>query len=253
MNRTRTIFGKSDLLVNLQLQHHPFTQPSPFITHSLTLSFILIQPHIMSMHFAPQWVKPIKPTGSATTPTSDLPPSIQQQQQQPQQQPPTKQSQTPAPTVPFPALASNQRSVSPNTSTNPPPLSYSRVTHAPLSPGLATDNSYFPYGADTPNGNGNGHPFRYTREQILSLYDGDKVKERPIELVQMADDGVLVSKNVAKPIGLRDLTEIEKRVSLLLDNFSSSSKLSGRILTRSIAFRNDYSSSRSNSSSSPSQ
>jgi len=122
--------------------------------------------------------------------------------------------------VPFPALAQNQRSASPNTSTSVnPPLSYSRVTHTPLSPGSQTDSSYFPYAGDGSNGNGgiNPHPFRYSREQILALYDDEKVKERPIELVQMLEaESVLASKTVGRPVGLRDLTEIEKKVSLVM-------------------------------------
>lgn len=90
-------------------------------------------------------------------------------------------------------------------------MSYSRATHAhPQSP--TADASYFP-----PQGeNGTGHPFRYSREQILGLYDEDKVRDVPIELRELLEQGgVLVSKQPVKPIGLRELTEVEKKVSNL--------------------------------------
>lgn len=59
----------------------------------------------------------------------------------------------------------------------------------------------------------NPHPFRYSREQILSLFDESKFKERPIELVEMAEGGgVLVSQSVNRPVGMRDLTDAEKKV-----------------------------------------
>lgn len=59
----------------------------------------------------------------------------------------------------------------------------------------------------------NPHPFRYSREQILSLFDESKFKERPIELVEMAEGGgVLVSQSVNRPVGMRDLADTEKKV-----------------------------------------
>nr|XP_018259158.1 uncharacterized protein I303_08702 [Kwoniella dejecticola CBS 10117]OBR81316.1 hypothetical protein I303_08702 [Kwoniella dejecticola CBS 10117] len=173
----------------------------------------------MSIHFAPQWVKPIKPSGtSLTTPTSENPASSLSGKT-------TSSHSHTAPNVPFPALTQthNQRSsigagiMSPTTQQ---PLSYSRVTHTPLSPNFPTDSSYFPY--QEPNGtggpphgqeNGAAHPFRYSRDQILNLFDETKFKERPIELVEMAEGGgVLVSKHVNRPVGLRDLSEIEKKL-----------------------------------------
>ncbi|ODN95845.1 cytoplasmic protein [Cryptococcus wingfieldii CBS 7118] len=146
----------------------------------------------MSMHFAPQWAKPIKPSGSSanTTPTTENPRKL-------------------ASNSPFPALSANPRSASPTTATHPT-LSYSRVTHTPSSPSVATDG-YFPH--QDANGEVNSHPFRYSREQILALYDEAKFRERPIELVQMAENGgVLVSKNLSRPVGTRDLTEGEKKL-----------------------------------------
>lgn len=159
------------------------------------------------MHFAPQWVKPIKPTGSALTPTHEAP--------SPQAKTHASAAASMAPGSPFPALVQQPRSGSPTTAAPPnPPLSYSRVTHTPASPSFPGDG-YFPYTGDAPNGGGDTrNPFRYSREQILGVWDEDKFKERPIELMQMAENGgVLVSKNIVKPVGLRDLNEIEKRVS----------------------------------------
>ncbi|EAL20161.1 hypothetical protein CNBF2380 [Cryptococcus deneoformans B-3501A] len=147
----------------------------------------------MSMHFAPQWAKPIKPSGSTTTtPTTEVP---------------LRKSTT---SSPFPALPANPRSASPTTTTHPT-LSYSRVTHTPSSPNVATDG-YFP-NQDLNGGMVNVHPFRYSREQILSLFDESKFKERPIELVEMAEGGgVLVSQSVNRPVGMRDLTDTEKKI-----------------------------------------
>lgn len=157
----------------------------------------------MSMHFAPQWVKPIKPTGSAITPTTEF---------SPQQ---FSKSATGTSASPFPALG-QPRSGSPTTIVPPtnPPLSYSRVTHTPASPSVPGDG-YFPY----PGGEGHGEadpspfPFRYSRDQILAVWDEEKVKERPIELLQLAESGaVIVSPKVVKPVGLRELSELEKKV-----------------------------------------
>ncbi|WVQ81229.1 hypothetical protein IAT38_003351 [Cryptococcus sp. DSM 104549] len=152
----------------------------------------------MSMHFAPQWAKPIKPSGTSLTPTSETPNSG-----------PRK---TTLANSPFPALSHAQaRASSPTTSTHPP-LSYSRVTHTPLSPGVPGDGSYFP-NQDANGGEPNAHPFRYSREQILALFDEAKFKERPIELVDVADGpAVLVSKSVNRPVGFRELTDVEKKL-----------------------------------------
>lgn len=50
---------------------------------------------------------------------------------------------------------------------------------------------------------------------MLGLWDEEKVRNTPIELVDMLENGgVLVSKSVVRPIGLRDLTENEKKVRL---------------------------------------
>ncbi len=93
---------------------------------------------------------------------------------------------------------------------NPNGMSYSRATHTPLSPNNPGESSYFPY---TEGGASNGLGFKYTREQMLALWEEDKVKELPIELVQLLSDGrVLVSKNVQKPVGLREQTEVEKKL-----------------------------------------
>ncbi|WWD21157.1 hypothetical protein CI109_105640 [Kwoniella shandongensis] len=165
----------------------------------------------MSMHFAPQWVKPIKPSGTSLTPTSESPSTL------------SRKSATgpthPTNASPFPALSQAQRAASPTTTTsnNNPPLTYSRVTHTPLSPSNNPgDGSYFPY--QEPNGAGGGeptaHPFRYSREQILALFDESKFKERPIELVEMAEGGAVLvsSKGINRPVGMRDLSEVEKKL-----------------------------------------
>jgi PERQ amino acid-rich with GYF domain-containing protein len=76
-------------------------------------------------------------------------------------------------------------------------------------------DGYFPY----PSGDGHvevapsPYPFRYSRDQILAVWDEEKIKERPIELLQLAESGaVIVSQNVVKPVGLRELSELEKKV-----------------------------------------
>lgn len=154
------------------------------------------------MHFAPQWAKPVKPSASTLASNTEAP--LQQR----------STATAPAPASPFPALG-QPRAASPTTAvTSNPPLSYSRVTHTPASPSYAGEG-YFPYAGDAPNGGGDGGPpFRYSREQILGVWDEDKFKDRPIELVKMAESGgVLVSKDIVKPQGLRELSELEKRVS----------------------------------------
>lgn len=145
------------------------------------------------MHFAPQWAKPIKPSGSTTTtPTTEVP---------------LRKSTT---SSPFPALSTNPPSASPTTATHPT-LSYSRVTHTPSSPNVATEG-YFP-NQDLNGGEVNAHPFKYSREQILGLFDESKFKKRPIELVEMAEGaGVLVSLSLNRPVSMRDLTDAEKKV-----------------------------------------
>lgn len=114
------------------------------------------------------------------------------------------------PATPFPSLAQAQnRSASPSTttpSTSDPRLSYSRAAHTPQSPSFP-EHSYFP-----PPGEAE-HPFRYSKAQILGQWDEAKVQERPIEFMQMAEEGsVLVSKSVVRPAGLREPTELEKKV-----------------------------------------
>jgi PERQ amino acid-rich with GYF domain-containing protein len=162
----------------------------------------------MSMHFAPQWVKPIKPTGSSATtpnPTEILPSALN----------PHPVKATPAqPTVPFPALSSSNQP-SPVLSTaqgNMAPMSYSRATHTPASPSFPTDGSYFP--TDNNGASLNPHPFRYSREQILGLFDEDKFKSTPIELVELLEqNSVLVAQHVNRPVGMRELTDAEKKAS----------------------------------------
>ncbi|KAL1407608.1 kinesin-like protein [Vanrija albida] len=157
--------------------------------------------HTMSMHFAPQWAKPIKPTGSTLASNTEAP--LQQR----------STAAAPAPASPFPALGQPRASSPTAAVTSNPPLSYSRVTHTPASPSYAGEG-YFPYAGDAPNGGGDGGPpFRYSREQILAVWDEDKFKDRPIELMKMAETGgVLVSKEPVKPVGLRELSELEKRL-----------------------------------------
>jgi PERQ amino acid-rich with GYF domain-containing protein len=163
----------------------------------------------MSIHFAPQWVKPIKPSGTSLTPTSDNPPSTISSGT-------IKSLATPVTAqTPFPALSNSSaaRSGSPTTNATPNQvLSYSRVTHTPLSPNFPSDSSYFPY--TEPNGAADPKlAFRYSREQMLGMWEEEKVRELPIEMVQLLEDGgVLVSKSVVKPVGLREQTEVEKKV-----------------------------------------
>ena len=157
------------------------------------------------MHFAPQWVKPIKPTGTSLTPTSDTSSATTK----------TSNSLVSSLNIPFPVLSQAQRAESPTTTSGvrEPPLSYSRVTHTPVSPSLNGDSSYFAYPEGDSNAIGNLHPFRYSREQILALWDEDQVKQTPIELMEMLDTGgELVSKSVVRPVGLRGMTEEEKKV-----------------------------------------
>ncbi|WVF65563.1 hypothetical protein IAT40_000292 [Kwoniella sp. CBS 6097] len=182
----------------------------------------------MSIHFAPQWVKPIKPSGTSLTPTTETPNNLAfgsaavaagagaGATAAPGHRVSSHSGVAPSnPTVPFPALSGGRASPTTNMTSAPnPPLSYSRVTHTPLSPNFPQDASYFPY--TEPNNQQNtengAHPFRYSRDQILALFDESKFKERPIELVELAEGGVLVSKSVNRPVGLRDLSEIEKKL-----------------------------------------
>lgn len=160
----------------------------------------------MSLQFAPQWVKPIKPTGTVLSPTSELSSSTT-----------SAPSSKPAPapisaSVPFPALTSSQRSASPSTTSHAnPAVSYSRATHTPQSPNFP-DGTQFPFDAS----NGTDDPklaFRYPREAMLGLWGEDKYTNLPIDLVQMLDEGgVLVSRDVVKPVGLKERTEAEKKV-----------------------------------------
>lgn len=166
------------------------------------------------MHFAPQWVKPIKPTGtSAASPnTAEISPSALNPHPS---KTPTQHAQ-----VPFPALSSGTLG-SPISATHPgnnnAPMSYSRATHTPVSPGFPTDGSYFP-SPDTNGASLNPYPFRYSKEQILALFDEEKVKGTPIELVDLREKGsVLVAPHANRPIGLRELTEAEKKASGNLD------------------------------------
>lgn len=91
--------------------------------------------------------------------------------------------------------------------------------------------------ADVVNGSsttGNkARPFRYSRETMLALFDEDKIKERPLELMEWAthrsnnsghvgnigaeDSGVtsiILSDKAGLPMGLVDWTIEEKKVSL---------------------------------------
>jgi len=91
-------------------------------------------------------------------------------------------------------------------------MSYSRATHTPASPSFPTDGSYFP--TDDNGASLNPHPFRYSREQILGLYDEEKFKSTPIELVELLEQGsVLVSPHINRPIAMRELTDAEKKAS----------------------------------------
>ncbi|KAL7421333.1 kinesin-like protein [Cryptotrichosporon argae] len=149
----------------------------------------------MSIHFAPQWVKPIKPSSASVTPTSDAPPRL-------------AASNTAFPALaPSPTASSLMGAHAAGGGGGAAPLSYSRVTHTPVSPNPA--DGYFG-GYAAANGE---HPFRYTREQMLALWDEDKVRDRPIELVDIAEAGsVIVSKDIVKPVGRRELSDIEKKI-----------------------------------------
>jgi hypothetical protein len=141
----------------------------------------------MSMHFAPQWLKqPIKPSGGTATapaPASSKPSA----------------TQVPAPANPFPALG--PRPASPYNS-----ISYSHITHP-------TSSSPPPASPLEASANGGAHPFRYSRQEILSLFDASKFSAPPIELSHLASSqAVIYSENAVNPIGLRDVNEVEKRL-----------------------------------------
>lgn len=174
----------------------------------------------MSIHFAPQWVKPIKPSGSsATTPSAveQSPTALNSSQ--------AHQRNHPAPTapssqVPFPALSSAHNSpiAFPSSGAAPnPPMSYSRATHTPASPGFPTDGSYFPT-SDGSNGSAiNQKPFKYTRDEILRLYDEERFKGMPIEFADLLDRGLsVVAPQPNRPLGLRDMSEAQKKVGGLI-------------------------------------
>lgn len=154
------------------------------------------------MHFAPQWVKPIKPTGpaaAAATATADVPP-------------PSSRGLSSSTSHPFPALNPGRSSSPSLTTPTNPVLSYSKITTAssPLSPSFPAENGYFPHAA-----RGDAHPFRYGRDEILALWDEERVKEVPIELAELLEHaGVLVSKDAVKPVGMRDINDVEKKVCL---------------------------------------
>lgn len=151
------------------------------------------------MHFAPQWVKPMK-TAAALNSGDAAPQS-------------TRQTHQSTPSHPFPALNPGRASPSIVPAPSNPAMSYSKITNAqsPQSPSFPADNA-----AQAQEQNGNTRPFRYSRDFIIGLWDEVKVKEVPIELAELMEHGgVLVSKEVVKPIGMRDLSEVEKKVRLL--------------------------------------
>lgn len=181
----------------------------------------------MSIHFAPQWVKPIKPSGgSATTPgaAEQSPTALNSSQtrQSTSASNTTNHSSASQAQVPFPALSSlnSPLALSSSGAAPNPPMSYSRATHTPASPGFPNDGSYFP-ASDRQNGSApDPHPFRYTREQILGLYDEEKFKGMPIEFVDLLDRGLsVVAPQPRRPLGMREVTEAEKKVCwrLLID------------------------------------
>ncbi|ORX39105.1 hypothetical protein BD324DRAFT_649196 [Kockovaella imperatae] len=172
----------------------------------------------MSMHFAPQWAKPIKPSGNAlTTPTSEFPATTTSMNKANRPAAVQSPSTTIAPSsnVSFPALSQGGTTPTSLTGNTPaqPVLSYSRATHTPVTPTFPRDGSYFPSGDPAGQNGTHPHPFRYSKESILSLWNEEKVRERPIELADMGIGGdVLVSKSLVKPVGLRDLSDIEKKL-----------------------------------------
>lgn len=174
----------------------------------------------MSIHFAPQWVKPIKPSGgSATTPsaTEQSPTALNSSQTHHQKSQPASTNMNPSTQVPFPALSGSSLNspvaLSSSGAAPNPPMSYSRATHTPASPGFPTDGSYFP-SSDRANGSARDpYPFRYTREQIMGLYDEEKFKGMPIEFVDLLDRGLsVVAPQPRRPLGMRELSEAEKKV-----------------------------------------
>lgn len=88
-----------------------------------------------------------------------------------------------------------------------------------MSPNFPRDGSYFPSGDHTAQ-NGHPHPFRYSKEAMLALWSEEKVKERPIELADLgAGAEVMVSKGLVKPVGLRELSDAEKKVRAIKSRF----------------------------------
>ena len=198
----RTLFDRGKCLPSARWRKHTESLGSPYSPSTTPARADSSQ---MSMHFAPQWVKPIKPSGTTITPTTETPapprPSLSL----------NSSAAPPNSNIPFPALSQNHSQGAQHPPPNNPALSYSRITHTLISPAVPNDYSYFPH----PEQNGtdpNPHPFRYSREQILALWDEDKVKNTPIELKEMLN-GVLVSKSLVKPVGLRDINEVEKKAS----------------------------------------
>lgn len=90
--------------------------------------------------------------------------------------------------------------------------SYSSIS----SPNYGSSSDTYPLKQQDPN-----RPFRYTKQQMLALFDQDAVKARPLELldlVQRGDgsDGVILNDKVGVPMGLIEWTEEEKKVCSLL-------------------------------------
>jgi hypothetical protein len=55
-------------------------------------------------------------------------------------------------------------------------------------------------------------PFRYSKEAMLALYDSVAVKNRPLELLELAEGGgVVLSGQPNVPFGFTEWSEEEKR------------------------------------------
>lgn len=214
-----------------------------------------------SMQFAPAWLK--KPNGTATsgstnsaggTPSSNLAfsqavasaPTIGHLQHSSQNEDPTGLSG-------FPLPGSRQGgATSTNTgATNALGQSYSQIA-SPRNESFPSSNQGF--GASIASasvqlgdqvngsynaGNNKARPFRYSRETMIALFDEDKIRERPLELMEWAmvrsnnsghagkeNEGVtsiILSDKAGIPMGLVEWTAEEKKVSSASFSFTLSS------------------------------
>lgn len=213
------------------------------------------------MQFAPAWLK--KPNGTATsgstnsaggTPSSNLAfsqavasaPTIGHLQHSSQNEDPTGISG-------FPLPGSRQGGATSTNTGNINALgqSYSQIA-SPRNESFPSSNQGFGSSIASASvqlgeqvngsynaGSNKARPFRYSRETMLALFDEDKIRERPLELMEWAmvrsnnsghagkeNEGVtsiILSDKAGIPMGLVEWTAEEKKVSRPSFSFASSS------------------------------